>query len=93
MEGPAGEKKKETAGGGSMILDELKKLIEEYEVMKTRLFYAKIHIKKKITCFTPEELECMVMDGIIEPEDVPEDKRTRYVKSEIELREKVKKNE
>jgi hypothetical protein len=62
------------------LIDELKNLIDSYEELERKLDFARFHIKRKIRCFSPEELECMWLDGILEPEDIPEDLRTDYVK-------------
>jgi hypothetical protein len=62
------------------FIDELRNLVWEYERMESILEYARFHIKRKINCFTPKELECMVVDGILEAKDIPEDLRTDYVK-------------
>jgi hypothetical protein len=74
-------------------MSEFKKQLEDFliyvEAIEDKLAYARHHIKKNINLFSPEELECMAMDGVIDYEDIPENKRTEHVSRQISL--KVKK--
>jgi hypothetical protein len=72
-------------------MSEFKKRLEDFleyvEELETKLREARHHIKKNIGLFSPEELECMAMDGLIEYKDIPFDKRTEYVARHIKTEE------
>jgi hypothetical protein len=76
-------------------MSEFKKQLEDFlEYVKNleyKLEWARQHIKKNINLFSPEDLECMAMDGVIDYEDIPENKRTEHVSRQISL--KVKREE
>jgi hypothetical protein len=78
--------------GGLGLGVEFKKRLEDFleyvEELETKLREARHHIKKNIGLFSPEELECMAMDGLIEYKDIPFDKRTEYVARHIKRRNK-----
>jgi hypothetical protein len=71
----------------------LKDLLEYVEELEMKVRAARYHIKKNIGLFSPEELECMAMDGLIEYKDVPFDKRTEFVARHIKTEEPVKEAE
>ena len=57
-----------------------KKQLEEFldyvKKLETQLAEAKMHLKRHINCFAKDELECLVLDGLIEVEEVPSEKLT-----------------
>jgi hypothetical protein len=63
---------------------DLKELVEEYQKLYNRLLIARQHIRRNIRYFTPEELESMYLNGIIELKDIPEDLMTDFVKQVYE---------
>jgi hypothetical protein len=67
----------------SELLRQIKELIEYIENLEETLDRAKAHIKANIMAFTPQELECMALDGIISFHEIPKDKRTDYVKNRL----------
>jgi hypothetical protein len=68
----------------------LKDFLEYVEELEFKLREARLHIKSNIGLFSPEELECMAMDGIIEYEDIPPGKRTEFVAQHIKTKEPLK---
>jgi hypothetical protein len=64
-----------------MSLDLLKDIIRTVEELELAYNEARAHILRHLRDFSPEELECMAMDGIINYDEIPEDKRTDFVKS------------
>jgi hypothetical protein len=54
-------------------VDDLEFLLEE----------AVSHIKRHLDAYSPEELEEMAFEGLIDYEDIPEDKRTEWVRSRV----------
>ena len=65
------------------LLRQFKELIDYIENLEKTLDYARTHIRANIRAFTPQELECMALDGIISFHEIPNDKRTDYVKSRL----------
>jgi hypothetical protein len=63
---------------------DLKELVEEYQKLYNRLLIARQHIRRNIRYFTPEELESMYLNSIIELKDIPEDLMTDFVKQVYE---------
>jgi hypothetical protein len=55
------------------------------ESLVIKLKWVKWHIREKLRTFSPEELECFVLDGLIEPEEVPEGLRTNWVKWRVSM--------
>ncbi len=63
------------------IAKQIQQLIKEYRDTENSLAQARIHILMRVDAFSPAELECMAMDGIIRYEDIPAEKQTDFVKS------------
>lgn len=63
-----------------MNIDELRDFVNAVQELQVELKWAKHHIKKHLDAFTPKELECMAMDGILAYAEIPADKRTDFVK-------------
>lgn len=51
---------------------ELKELFETIEELRRKLDYARLHIRRRLSCFSRQEIECMVLDGILTEEDLKE---------------------
>lgn len=62
----------------------LENLLDAFKTLQSRLEYARGHIKDHLGAFTPQELQCLAMDGIIAYADIPEDKRTEHAKFMME---------
>ena len=65
------------------FIEGMSKFLEDYQALKSKLSYAQAHIIEQIDSFTPKQLECMAMDGIITFSQIPEDKRTGFVESQM----------
>jgi len=68
----------------------LERICDEFKSLQNRLFYAEYHIKKNIEKFSPEELECLVFDGVIDCEEVPEHLRTELIEKRVRFKKKQK---
>ena len=65
------------------FIEGMSKFLEDYKTLKDKLSYAQNHIIEQIDSFTPKQLECMAMDGIITYCQIPENKRTEFVESQM----------
>jgi hypothetical protein len=65
------------------FLEQVRMLIEYVDHLEVKIELAKAHIKRNINLFSPDELECMAIDGLIDYQDIPEDKRTEFVKIQL----------
>jgi len=61
------------------FINQIKNLVKYVEELERKLREAEYHIKRNITLFSSEELECMVIDGLIDYNTIPVDKRTEFV--------------
>jgi hypothetical protein len=59
------------------MLQEFLTYVDSLEIMVEA---AKAHIKDHLDVFSPKELDCLVMDGLISAEDVPPKKRTEFIR-------------
>jgi len=70
-------------------MSDLKRQLQEFlsyvDDLETKVREARLHIRRHLDAFTPEELECMVMDGLIAPEEVPAEKRTEDVQQLLDM--------
>ena len=63
------------------FLEALGEFVEYVESLEIRLARARTHIKRNLDKFSPEEIECMVLDRILYPSDVPDHLCTEFVRS------------
>jgi len=70
---------------GERAVKEVSRLRDYVEVLKSRLELAKQIMKRHLDAFTPQELEKLVLTGVLHPLDIPEEKRTDAVKRFIQL--------
>lgn len=54
------------------LYSELKELFETIENLQRKLDYARSHIRSRLSCFSKQEIECMILDGILTEEDLKE---------------------
>jgi hypothetical protein len=70
-------------------VSDLKRQLQEFlsyvDDLETKVREARLHIRRHLDAFAPEELECMVIDGLIAPEDVPPEKRTEDVQQLLDM--------
>lgn len=60
-------------------LEKVASALENVENTENILNHARIHIRRNLRQFPPKELECMAQDDVIEYEEIPESRRTKFV--------------
>jgi hypothetical protein len=71
----------------SEFASKLRQFLDYVEKLEIQVDHAKAHIRKHLDVFSPSELECMVLDGLISPYIVPKEKQTDYVASLLKKKE------
>ena len=65
------------------LITQMRELVNEYDDLKTMVAQAKSHLRAHIADFDCKELECLAMDRLIDYKDIPESKRTDFVRSRV----------
>jgi hypothetical protein len=70
---------------GERAVEEVLRLKDYADTLKSRLELAMQVVKRHIDVFTSKELESLALAGVLHPLDIPEGKRTDAVKRFIQL--------
>jgi len=70
---------------GEKAVKEVSRLRDYAEVLESRLELAKQVIKRHLDVLSPEELERLVLAGILHPMYVPHEKRTNAIERFVQL--------
>jgi predicted transcriptional regulator len=59
---------------------QLEEFLDYVNRLEIQLAEAKTHLRRHINCFAKDELECLVLDELIEAEEVPPEKQTNIIR-------------
>jgi len=77
------------------IINKMEKFISDINDLINAFNCSRSHILSNMELFSPKELQCMAMDGIIDYSEIPTELRTEHVKfmAKINKDKEVKKDE